>query len=168
MYLCSSHIISTSGVHEILGHETNLQDRSGDQAKNCLEDELEAPGDFFVQEASVFCLAPKQEIHHGRRTHLRSRSGGPFDWYFPFIHSTSKGYALIAASDQRPNQSISSTILPFHATNSKPSSYIEDGYSITLTDAPKDLGGRLFLNCARTTPELPRKSEPPTFKSSSI
>lgn len=34
-------------------------------------------------------------------------------------------------------------------------SYIEDGYSITLTDAPKDLGGRLRLNCARTTPELP-------------
>jgi hypothetical protein len=34
-------------------------------------------------------------------------------------------------------------------------SYIEDGYSITRTDAPKDLGGRLRLNCARTTPELP-------------
>lgn len=34
-------------------------------------------------------------------------------------------------------------------------SYIEDGYSITLTDAPKDFGGRLRLNCARTTPELP-------------
>jgi hypothetical protein len=100
-------------------------------------------------------LGSKQEIHHRRWTLWRSRD--PFDWYFPFIHSTSKGYALIAASDQRPNQSISSTILPFHATNSKPSSYIEDGYSITLTDAPKDLGGRLFLNCARTTPELPEK-----------
>lgn len=24
-----------------------------------------------------------------------------------------------------------------------------------LTEAPKDLGGRLFLNCARTIPELP-------------
>lgn len=35
------------------------------------------------------------------------------------------------------------------------SSYIEDGYSITRTDAPKDLGGRFRLNCARTTPERP-------------
>lgn len=35
------------------------------------------------------------------------------------------------------------------------SSHIEDGYNITRTDAPKDLGGRLRLNCARTTPELP-------------
>jgi hypothetical protein len=35
------------------------------------------------------------------------------------------------------------------------SPYIEDGYNITRTDAPKDLGGRLRLNCARTTPELP-------------
>jgi len=26
---------------------------------------------------------------------------------------------------------------------------------MTLTDAPKDFGGRLRLNCARTTPELP-------------
>ena len=34
-------------------------------------------------------------------------------------------------------------------------SYIEDGYSITRTDAPKDFGGRLRLNCARTTPEFP-------------
>jgi len=42
--------------------------------------------------------------------------------------------------------------------NSNPSSYIEDGYNITLTDAPKDLGGRLRLNCARTTPELPEKT----------
>jgi hypothetical protein len=27
-----------------------------------------------------------------------------------------------------------------------------------LTEAPKDFGGRLFLNCARTTPELPEVS----------
>lgn len=26
---------------------------------------------------------------------------------------------------------------------------------MTLTDAPNDLGGRFFRNCARTTPELP-------------
>ena len=26
---------------------------------------------------------------------------------------------------------------------------------MTLTDAPNDFGGRLRLNCARTTPELP-------------
>ncbi len=48
----------------------------------------------------------------------------------------------------------STTIISTHP-NSDPSSYIEDGYNITLTDAPKDLGGRLRLNCARTTPELP-------------
>ena len=35
------------------------------------------------------------------------------------------------------------------------SSYIEDGYNMILTEAPKDLGGRLFLNLARTMPELP-------------
>jgi hypothetical protein len=35
------------------------------------------------------------------------------------------------------------------------SAYIEEGYNITLTDAPNDLGGRLCLNCALTTPELP-------------
>lgn len=35
--------------------------------------------------------------------------------------------------------------------------YIDDGYSMIRTDAPKDLGGRLFRNCARTTPELPVK-----------
>lgn len=51
----------------------------------------------------------------------------------------------------------STTIISMHP-NSNPSSYIEDGYNITLTDAPKDLGGRLRLNCARTTPELPRES----------
>ena len=33
--------------------------------------------------------------------------------------------------------------------------YIDDGYSITLTEAPNDLGGRLRRNCALTTPELP-------------
>lgn len=37
----------------------------------------------------------------------------------------------------------------------KTSAYMEDGYNITLTDAPNDLGGRLRLNCARTTPEFP-------------
>ena len=36
-----------------------------------------------------------------------------------------------------------------------PPSHIELGYSITLTLAPKDFGGRLWLNFARTTPELP-------------
>ena len=36
--------------------------------------------------------------------------------------------------------------------------HIEDGYNITLTDAPKDLGGRLCRNCARTTPEFPVSS----------
>lgn len=28
----------------------------------------------------------------------------------------------------------------------KEHSYMEDGYNMILTDAPKDLGGRLFLN----------------------
>lgn len=34
-----------------------------------------------------------------------------------------------------------------------------EGYSMTRTVAPKDLGGRLLRNCARTTPELPSKIE---------
>lgn len=34
--------------------------------------------------------------------------------------------------------------------------YIDDGYNIIRTDAPKDLGGRLRLNCALTIPELPK------------
>lgn len=33
--------------------------------------------------------------------------------------------------------------------------YIDDGYSITLTEAPKDRGGRLCTNFALTTPLLP-------------
>ena len=33
--------------------------------------------------------------------------------------------------------------------------YIDDGYNITLTEAPNDFGGRLRRNCALTTPELP-------------
>lgn len=33
--------------------------------------------------------------------------------------------------------------------------YIEDGYNMTLTDAPNDRGGRLLVNLARTTPLLP-------------
>lgn len=33
--------------------------------------------------------------------------------------------------------------------------YIEEGYNITRTEAPKDLGGRFRRNCALTTPELP-------------
>lgn len=36
--------------------------------------------------------------------------------------------------------------------------YIEEGYSITLTDAPNVLGGRLLLNCALTTPALPTQT----------
>ena len=32
---------------------------------------------------------------------------------------------------------------------------MEDGYNMTLTEAPKDLGGRLRRNCALTMPELP-------------
>ena len=34
--------------------------------------------------------------------------------------------------------------------------HMDEGYSITRTEAPKERGGRLRLNCARTTPELPR------------
>jgi len=44
--------------------------------------------------------------------------------------------------------------LPMRPTPNQ-SSYIEDGYNMILTEAPKDLGGRLFLNLARTMPELP-------------
>lgn len=35
--------------------------------------------------------------------------------------------------------------------------YIALGYSMIRTIAPKDFGGRLLRNCARTTPELPEK-----------
>jgi hypothetical protein len=35
---------------------------------------------------------------------------------------------------------------------------MDEGYNITRTEAPKDFGGRLCLNCARTTPELPASS----------
>ena len=34
-------------------------------------------------------------------------------------------------------------------------SHIEDGYNMILSDAPNDLGGRLCVNLARTTPEFP-------------
>lgn len=34
--------------------------------------------------------------------------------------------------------------------------HIDEGYSMTRTEAPKERGGRLCLNCARTHPEFPR------------
>jgi hypothetical protein len=72
--------------------------------------------------------------------------------------ATSKALYSLLPQFQRSNYGTSSTIVhPMRPTPAKPSSYIEDGYNITLTDAPKDLGGRLRLNCARTTPELPDK-----------
>lgn len=41
-------------------------------------------------------------------------------------------------------------------TNSIPKApYIAEGYSMTRTEAPKDLVGRGLTNLARTTPELP-------------
>ena len=40
-----------------------------------------------------------------------------------------------------------------------PHIYMEEGYSITRTEAPKERGGRLCLNCARTTPELPGRRD---------
>ena len=33
--------------------------------------------------------------------------------------------------------------------------YMEEGYSMMRTEAPKDLAGRGVVNLARTTPELP-------------
>jgi hypothetical protein len=38
---------------------------------------------------------------------------------------------------------------------SRSPSQIDDGYNITLTEAPNDRGGRLCRNFALTTPELP-------------
>ena len=38
--------------------------------------------------------------------------------------------------------------------------HTELGYSMTRTDAPKDFGGRLWLNEARTTPEFPNHVRP--------
>lgn len=49
----------------------------------------------------------------------------------------------------------SNIFITFHANNSNPSTYIEEGYNMIRTDAPNDLGGRLRLNCALTMPELP-------------
>jgi hypothetical protein len=60
--------------------------------------------------------------------------------------------------------------IPAYYNNHRPcyqlrseSIYIEDGYNMTLTDAPNDFGGRLRLNCARTTPELPVSIVSPLF-----
>ena len=52
----------------------------------------------------------------------------------------------------------------FHSSNEtlKPPTatvYIDEGYSMIRTEAPKDFGGRLWRNCARTTPELPGDKE---------
>lgn len=64
---------------------------------------------------------------------------------------------LCAHFAAQPIDRISANHQSSTATNSRPPSYIEDGYNIILTDAPNDLGGRLRRNCARTTPELPGK-----------
>lgn len=47
----------------------------------------------------------------------------------------------------------SSNIVPI--PKDRRGNYIEEGYSMTRTEAPKDLGGRLLRNLARTTPLLP-------------
>jgi hypothetical protein len=46
---------------------------------------------------------------------------------------------------------------PHYQLHSKPS-YIDEGYSMTRTEAPKDFVGRGEVNLARTTPELPNRS----------
>lgn len=45
-------------------------------------------------------------------------------------------------------------------TNSspKPFFYIDEGYNMTRTEAPKDLVGRGEVNLARTTPEFPAET----------
>lgn len=60
----------------------------------------------------------------------------------------------------RPVTESGSSSINVHPMRPTPnhSSYIEDGYNIILTAAPKDLGGRLFLNLARTIPLLPINS----------
>lgn len=45
-------------------------------------------------------------------------------------------------------------LISIHLTN-RNTIYIEDGYSITLTEAPNERGGRLWANLALTTPLLP-------------
>lgn len=51
---------------------------------------------------------------------------------------------------------------PSLPTPSRVPVYIDEGYSMTRTEAPKDFVGRGELNLARTTPELPnhRVSKP--------
>lgn len=71
--------------------------------------------------------------------------------FFELNASNQGKYALYPCLDQCSQMK---TIL---TTNSipNPRTYIEEGYSITRTDAPKDLVGRGEVNLARTTPELP-------------
>jgi hypothetical protein len=70
-----------------------------------------------------------------------------------FIVGYQQSYALIPC--HRSNRIPAYRQPSSHAINSMQSAYIEEGYNITLTDAPNDLGGRLCRNCALTTPELP-------------
>ena len=109
------------------------------------------------------CNTSSQDTHCQRNASLTSSL-----WSHPrkhplcFVHvalfdSYSKGEAFIDALSPSQRSNVAETdprrqsMLPTPAQTS----YIEDGYNITRTDAPKDLGGRLCLNCARTTPELP-------------
>lgn len=86
----------------------------------------------------------------------KSQSCNPPGWYLLHFVCYQQGSALILLPHSSEPKAVFISTVHRKPTPVKPS-YIEDGYSIILTDAPKDLGGRLRRNCARTTPELPRK-----------
>lgn len=84
--------------------------------------------------------------------------------YYAMSYSSSRvGYSLLSLSslhhagtgclERRNPPRLRSIARPL--SSHPQDSHIELGYSIILTIAPKLFGGRLFLNRARTTPELP-------------
>jgi hypothetical protein len=64
---------------------------------------------------------------------------------------------LYLANIALPNRRCSQIHETIRVTNSGADThfYIDEGYSMIRTEAPKDLEGRGLVNLARTTPELP-------------
>lgn len=64
-------------------------------------------------------------------------------------------FSFSAAKNKPPRTAL---VSPIECPGFSNTRYIEEGYNITLTDAPNVLGGRLLLNCALTTPALPAQA----------
>lgn len=86
------------------------------------------------------------------QANFRARFGGVlgFDVFFEFNASKQGSIASSLPRPMQPNEN-----RPHYQLQPKPFFYIEEGYSMTRTEAPKDLVGRGEVNLARTTPELP-------------